>query len=821
MKSTLFKQKVIWLYDRFSVMEPQEILWRGFDFVRCKFRKNIIRPFFSEISDFDFASKYLISNSNGVIRGTSDTLNLEYTKENYLNYCRYKKKPTFPLDISKRDEYIVFIKRNYPGSIEKTIYRANLILEHKFSFYKSSLVEMGDEINWHLCFETKKNWPMKFWYDIDYRNTESMGDIKIIWELNRHQYFLELGKAYLYTQDERYALEFVRQIDSWIEQNPFEMGINWITKLDIGIRVISWIFAIRFFCHSIHYTADINFKIIKMIYLQISHIQKNLSYGSSASNHLIGQGAALALVGILCPELTISAELQEQGTKVLLQESGRQIFKDGVHMEQSTSYHAFVLDYYLTYIFIAQLNNIIVYDEIIQNVKKMCIFLAYLKANLGFVPHIGDGDEGQAIRFSTDPEQDFDACLSTGAVLFSSKRIKSAVKVFEEKSFWLTGVDGYESFKALGSGLNPRKSFAYPDSGYFSMISEQDDNQFGLMLDSGPLGFGSPSGHGHADALSFVIGLNGHPFIVDPGTYIYTCKKDWREYFRGSHAHNVITVDNQSQSQSIAPFIWKRKAKTDLIDWYTSAHFDYFRGKHDGYIRLPDPVTCERIVLFVKPGFFVIDDNLNACKWHNYQMRFHFAPDVSVSNEDEFHITAVDGENNSLNLYFLQNNKNFKVSIRRGSDNPIGGWYSNTYGDKIESDEVICSTDNGSIFSCITLIVPIVAKRNTAILKAKIDRLGEYKENSFQCWGIQYGNEDFILLKPEDNHTKVFFKDFEFEGKMCVISLANNKTLKRVFAIDAKLLIYSGKRVFLSDQYLNYVEFTREVGFHMLLLIKI
>jgi hypothetical protein len=813
MKSVLFKKRVIWFYNRLSVMEPQEILWRGLDYVRCKFRKYFIKPFFNEISDLEFASEYLIYNSNGTIEGELDTQGLELVKEGYLNYVRYRQEPITSFDIRRRDEYIDFIKKNCPDSIDKTINRANLIVDHKFSFYKSTLMEMGKQMNWHLCFETKKNWPVKFWYDIDCRNTESMGDIKIIWELNRHQYFLELGKAYLYTQDEKYAQEFVSQIDSWIEQNPFEMGINWITKLDIGIRVISWIITIRFFYHSIHYTADINFKIIKMIYLQVSHIQKYMSYGSSANNHLIGQGAALVLVGILCPELKISSILRRQGEKILLEESRRQVFKDGVHMEQSTSYHAFVLDYYLTYIIIAQLNNIIVPEEIARNAEKMCDYLADLKTSLGFIPNIGDSDEGQAVRFNVDAEQDYDACLSTGAVIFSSKRMKRAVKRFTEKSFWLTGVEGYESFKVLGTGLSSRKSFSYSDSGYFGMVSEKEDNQFGLMLDSGTLGFGSPSGHGHADALNFIMGLNGRPFIVDPGTYLYTYKMEWREYFRGSHAHNVITVDNLSQSQSVAPFIWKRKAKTELIDWYTSAHFDYFRGKHDGFIRLPDPVTCERVVLFVKPGFFIIDDNLNARKLHNYQMRLHFAPDVSASIVDEIHVTAEDGDNNSMNLYFLQNNKDFSVSIRRGSDDPIGGWYSGSYSNKIESDEVVCSTDNRSTFSCITLIEPISAKRNSAILKAKINNpLGEYNENGFQFWTIQYGKEDFIILKPDDNHTKVSFRDFEFEGKMCVISLTNNRTLKRVFAMDAKLLIHLGKRVFLSDQYLNYVEFTLEDG---------
>lgn len=811
MKSIFYKKKVAWYSDRLSVMEPHEVFRRGLDFVRCKFRNRIMRPFFKDISDFDFATRHLISGSSGVVGGTSLKPSLEDIKSKYLKYCLNKKESTFFLNHSKRDEHIAFIKENYPDSIDKAICRANLIVEHKFSFYKSSLVEMGNEVNWHLCFETKKNWPMEFWYDIDYRNMESMGDIKVVWELNRHQYFLELGKAYLYTQDEVYALEFVRQIESWIKQNPLEMGINWITKLDIGIRIISWLFAIPYFCHSVHFTADFNFKMIKMIYLQVSHIQKFLSYGSSANNHLIGQGAAMALVGILCPELTISSVLREQGAKILLDESRNQVFKDGVHKEQSTSYHAFVLDYYLTYILIARLNKIIVPEGIIQNAEAMCDYLADLKTNLGFVPHIGDSDEGQAVRFRVDAEQDYDACLSTGAVLFSSSSMKTAVKVFSEKSFWLTGADGYDHFRKLGSGLKLRKSFAYQDSGYFGMISEQDDSHFGLMLDSGKLGFGSPSGHGHADALSFVMGLNRRPFIVDPGTYIYTCKKEWREYFRGSHAHNIVTVDNQSQSQSIAPFIWKRKARADLIYWYISEHYNYFMGKHDGYMHLPDPVSCERMVLFVKPGFYVVDDNLTACREHSYQMRFHFAPDVSVEKEGESRITAVDLENNRLNLNFLYDNNDFRVLVRRGSEKPIGGWYSDTYGDKTESDEVICSTDNRPMFNCITLMEPIVASRKAARLKFDVyDQLSDCDAKRLKCWYLKYEDEEIILLKPIDNHTKVSLKNFEFIGKLCIISLTNNGDLKRVFAIEAKLLTYSGKCVFISEQSLSYIEFVRD-----------
>ena len=104
--------------------------------------------------------------------------------------------------------------------------------------------QLGREIDWHRDPVTGRIWERRFWTDYRPENDSAGRDPKIIHELNRHQHLPRLAKAYLLTGDERYAAEAVAQLNSWIEQNPPGLGINWQSSLEIGIRAISWLWTI-------------------------------------------------------------------------------------------------------------------------------------------------------------------------------------------------------------------------------------------------------------------------------------------------------------------------------------------------------------------------------------------------------------------------------------------------------------------------------------------------------------------------------------------------------------------------------------------------
>ena len=80
---------------------------------------------------------------------------------------------------------------------------ADGILENRIPFF-TRIIQYPDNKFWHLEFMTGKHAPVKFYRDIKSGDLRSVGDIKNILELNRHNFLIILGKAYWATRDPKY-----------------------------------------------------------------------------------------------------------------------------------------------------------------------------------------------------------------------------------------------------------------------------------------------------------------------------------------------------------------------------------------------------------------------------------------------------------------------------------------------------------------------------------------------------------------------------------------------------------------------------------------
>ena len=140
-----------------------------------------------------------------------------------------------------------------------------------------------------------------------------------------------------------------------------------------------------------------------------------------------------------------------------------------------------------------------------------------------------------------------------------------------------------------------------------------------LIFDVGPLG---DFGHGHADLLSVQCAVFGAPCLVDAGTYCYTAVAGWRDFFRSTAAHSTVTLDGLSQAIPAGPFNWQARPSARVLKWQSTATFDFADAEHDAYCRLADPVTHRRRVLFVKPRFWVLVDDLDGTAEHRVDLRF-------------------------------------------------------------------------------------------------------------------------------------------------------------------------------------------------------
>ena len=223
----------------------------------------------------------------------------------------------------------------------------------------------GGGPDWHRDPLNPVPWPKVFFSQLNH-NDLRYGRVNNVWELNRHLYFYDLGKAYYLTQDERFARTLLIHIESWIDQNPPWIGINWFSPMDCGLRLMSWLWGLFFIAEGGSFapnllpimTSDTGQKILMAIYQQAYFIEKNLSKYSSANNHLIGEAIGLFWVGSLLPGLRRSKRWREKGWRVLCQEIETQVFPDGVPREQSTRYLFYLFDLYALAVLLAQRTNL-------------------------------------------------------------------------------------------------------------------------------------------------------------------------------------------------------------------------------------------------------------------------------------------------------------------------------------------------------------------------------------------------------------------------------------------------------------------------------
>ena len=138
--------------------------------------------------------------------------------------------------------------------------------------------------------------------------------------------------------------------------------------------------------------------------------------------------------------------------------------------------------------------------------------------------------------------------LATGAELFDRGDFKRLSGGLREETLWLLGTRGAQTFDSIPDQLPSSESAAFRDSGLYVMNAA--DRQ--IVIDAGPLGAGS-GGHGHADALSICVSDNDGPVLVDSGTFEYVGNGPARDQYRGTSAHNTVTMDGASQSEPRGP----------------------------------------------------------------------------------------------------------------------------------------------------------------------------------------------------------------------------------------------------------------------------
>jgi hypothetical protein len=583
-----------------------------------------------------------------------------------------------------------------PTQFDVDLYRqaGDAVLQGRYRLFGRLEHQLGFPPTWNRDPKTGTVAPVSFGKALDYRDREVVGDIKYLWEPNRHLEIVTLAQAWYLSRDGRYAQGCRTLLDSWLDQCPYPNGPNWSSSLELALRLVNWSFAWHLLGGDVSPLFQgedgerFKRRWLDAIYRHCHFISRYPSLHSSANNHLLGELLGLFVASITWPSWRESANWQSDAYVRFEQQALLQNAPDGVNREQAIWYQHEVADMMLIAGLVGRANGREFGSTYWRRLETMLEFIASIMDVGGNVPAFGDADDAMIARLC--PSRDFDvyrSLLATGSVLFERPDFKIKAEHIDDKSRWLLGDQATMQFAAIDSGpakLPIRRSF--PDGGYFILGSDlETSREVRVVADAGPLGYLSIAAHGHADALSFTLSAAGRELLIDPGTYVYLADQRWREYFRSTAAHNTLVLNGQSQSVSGGSFIWTRHASAICEKADLSGSVQSLSMVHDGYLRLDGQPTHRRTLSYNSmTRSLLVQDEVACGIAHSIDICWHFAESCVVTLLDE-HI-CVENDGVVMRMWWPQGSW---VSRARGQEEPPLGWRSLAFDTRQSCETVI------------------------------------------------------------------------------------------------------------------------------------
>ena len=720
----------------------------------------------------------------------------EFTGE-LLRHFRTQSRSKFFASFEEPTKTRALLQQHFSAESDSIVKQAESIIRGRFNLLGYRDLDFGRPIDWSMEPESGKRSPLVHWSRIDEMDSEVSGDKKIVWELNRHQYFATLGRAYWFTGDERYAETFSLHLSQWMDQNPPKLGLNWVSSLEVSFRAISWLWAMHFFKYANQLTPELYKRALKFLYIHARHLETYLSTYSSPNTHLTGEALGLFYLGTTLSEFREAERWRRLGKFILLDELSRHVLPDGVYFERASYYHRYTCDFYTHFLILSERNGEAIGDEAKGKVQSLLDHLMYITRPDGTTPFLGDDDGGRLAMLDSSEVNDFRSLLSTGAAAFRRMDYKYVAGEASESTLWLMGNEGLQTFEQLSSVPPESQSRAFPDGGYYIMRDGWSNDSNYLLFDCGPHG-ALTCGHSHADALSFELAARGRTLLVDAGTFTYTGSQELRDSFRSSAQHNTLTIDGESSSVSDGPFSWKETADASIIAWKNGRRFDFLRGMHDGYKRLRNgPARHTRSVLFLKNDYWLMHDRVETDGSHEYGLHFHFDavshPDLEQT--DGHVVSPVENAfgTSGLQIFSFTDNGAWRVE---------DGWVSACYGTRLQAPVCTFSTVGTGRRDFYSFLVPRRANEARVIVR-EVDAIGGH---AFEILGD--GTYD-LLLAGDGSLTEVDRITTDFRWAWARFG-DDAETIEELVLIDGQAFSLDGQEVIESTHHIDYVIASRE-----------
>jgi hypothetical protein len=547
------------------------------------------------------------------------------------------------LYVAVAPEALAARRRDHPVCVQATLDAAERIVAHQFDLLGSGPFVPVDPdraphqdgyrpIDWYLDPVSGRRFPRGL--PIAEFTIETMrppgADIKLPWELGRCQHWPVLGQAFRLTGDIRFAEEIARELDDFLEANPIGTAVNWSCTMDVAIRAANWALALELIA-----AASLPDAFWPLAYAALfdhgvfieGHLENTYEV---TSNHFLSNVVGLFYVANAFRDLPSGAQWDAQCRTWLVQELEVQVLADGADYESSVPYHRLVTELFLGAARLAEFSGRPLQKAAMDRFRAMVDVLAALLRPDGLMPQIGDADDGRLhilSGYGTWNPQDPRHLLGPAACMFDRPDWMALAGAWGDWETLWWGLEPAAVVRAVGAAPAPMRHF--PHAGLTVMRRNRDY----LLVSNGRVGTAGFGNHKHNDLLGFEYHVDAMPVIVDAGSYVYTADPEARNLFRSTAYHNTVAVDGTEQNEFKPEWLFRmfEKAAPEHVAMHAGAETLEYRGRHDGYTRLSQPLVHERAFAWSRTtGMLTLVDTFDGTGSHRLRWHFHFAPGVEV-----------------------------------------------------------------------------------------------------------------------------------------------------------------------------------------------
>ena len=519
---------------------------------------------------------------------------------------------------------------------------------------------VGNPPHWHREARSGTEAPRRHWSHIDHLDTAVVGDHKLLWELNRHQYLLAPAFCWLLDRKVRRFDLVQSHLESWLADNPPRQGVNWVSSLEVAYRAIVWCWLL-WMLRDAPWRAELRMRLLISLAAHARHVERYLSTYFSPNTHLTGEALGLFYVGTVLPHMSHARRWRAKGAAILEEAIGRQVYPDGVYFEQASQYQRYTAEIYLHYVLLAAASGWAVTGAVRDKLGKLLAVLRSLASSAGRIPLLGDDDGGLLLPLDHRLPEDVRALLLAGAVALERPDLAPA-EAPPSYAYWLCGIEKTDRARTTPVRTPDWLDMYFAPGGLAVLRDGWDAGAAVGAIDAGAHGALS-CGHSHADALAMTLSLGATELFVDRGTLTYTGPE--RNEFRATLSHNTLEIDATSSVTPGEAFKWlpdtPPRAHGSVA---SSAHFTSFCGSASGHVASGRPSVHGRRVLHRRGGAWVIHDRAVRAAARGGVLRWQLAPGLEAAVLSEHALLVRDDTGRAVATLFLRGAAPVRVVTR-------------------------------------------------------------------------------------------------------------------------------------------------------------